>query len=272
MSRRLIFYYQTFSGLEPILRPDPIVTHIHLSSIHFGYDQNAQPYIHLNDLVPNSPQYDELWNQIMEAWRLGIKIVLMIGGAGGAFKNLFSDFDRFYNLLTATITEHPYISGICLNIEENVEIENVIMLIQHLRRDYPFFEISMAPVQQALETDQPGLGGFYYKDLMRSAVGPEISYLNAQCYSSFTVESYQKIINNGYPASQIVMGLLSSAAPRDYLYTINTLSRLHNDFGGVFAWEYFDAKPDPATWSSDVNKAMSSRGTLSQIFNFFMPH
>ena len=46
MTNRIIYYYQTFTGLKPILNKD-IVTHIHLSSIHFGTNSDNSPYIHL---------------------------------------------------------------------------------------------------------------------------------------------------------------------------------------------------------------------------------
>ena len=39
---RIIFYYQTFTDLTPIIDKG-IVTHIHLSAIHFGINQN-KPY------------------------------------------------------------------------------------------------------------------------------------------------------------------------------------------------------------------------------------
>ena len=44
MTKRIIYYYQTFNGLKSILTHDTKVTHIHLSSIHFGIDENNNPY------------------------------------------------------------------------------------------------------------------------------------------------------------------------------------------------------------------------------------
>ena len=52
---KIIYYYQTFTGLTDILKGDSInVTHIHLSSIHFGSNDDGSPYIHLNDNNPNA--------------------------------------------------------------------------------------------------------------------------------------------------------------------------------------------------------------------------
>ena len=45
---RIIFYYQTFNGLKDILHEDTKVTHIHLSSTHFGLNNDNSPY-YLND-------------------------------------------------------------------------------------------------------------------------------------------------------------------------------------------------------------------------------
>lgn len=44
MTKRIIYYYQTFNGLQSILTPDTKVTPIHLSSIHFGSDEHNNPY------------------------------------------------------------------------------------------------------------------------------------------------------------------------------------------------------------------------------------
>ena len=51
---RIIYYYQTFIPLSLVLFANPYVTHIHLSSIHFGVNNDNIPYIHLNDYPPNN--------------------------------------------------------------------------------------------------------------------------------------------------------------------------------------------------------------------------
>ena len=72
-SPRIIFYYQTFSSLKPILYPNTPVTHIHLSAIHFGMDENLQPYIHLNNDSPYSEKFDEMWEEIETASKRELK-------------------------------------------------------------------------------------------------------------------------------------------------------------------------------------------------------
>ena len=89
---KIIFYYQTFCGLDSILHPSTPVTHIHLASIHFGYDIDSDnikyPYIHLNNDKPNNHKFDHVWNQLKDAKEYGIKVILMIGGAGTRISNV----------------------------------------------------------------------------------------------------------------------------------------------------------------------------------------
>ena len=84
MQNKIILYYQTFIGLKNIYnKPKIYTTHIHLSSLHFGPNKNNEPYIHLNNLSPYDKKFDDVWNDLYECKKRGIKIVLMLGGAGG---------------------------------------------------------------------------------------------------------------------------------------------------------------------------------------------
>ena len=121
--RRIIYYYQTFIGLK--LDNDTPITHIHLSAIHFGKNPDGSPYIHLNNYPPNNKVFDSVWKDIKKAKELGIKIVLMVGGAGSAYNVLFSDFETYYPLLVKTIKQHPEIDGIDLDGEEYVSLDNI---------------------------------------------------------------------------------------------------------------------------------------------------
>ena len=134
MKPKIIIYYQTFCGLDKIINNNSTnnITHIHLSSIHFGTDQNNNKYIHLNDYSPYDKTFTKVWDDLEKANNLGIKIILMIGGAGGAFTDLFNDFDIYYNLLYKLIKNKSIIQGIDLDIEENVKLENVKLLINQI--------------------------------------------------------------------------------------------------------------------------------------------
>lgn len=251
----IIYYYQTFNSLKPILITNTVVTHIHLSSIHFGKDNYMQPYIHLNDYKPNNEKFNTMWKEIEIASKLGIKIILMIGGAGRAFTNLFSDFDVYYNLLKKTIIEHPYISGIDLDIEESVDINYVKKLINKIKNDFgKNFIITMAPVAYALQNDIPGMGGFIYKDLFNSNEGKLIDYFNVQFYYDFSFESYKKVIDNGYPENKIIMGVTSEMDfnnIKDVTYQI--YKKYGEKFGGMFNWEYGTIAENPYKWASDIH-------------------
>jgi hypothetical protein len=237
MTKKIIYYYQTFSGLEDILYESTPVTHIHVSSIHFGLEQNNTPYIHLNNNKPSDPSFNNLWDELQIAHELGIRIVLMVGGAGGAFTTLFKDYDTYYKLLHSFILTQPLITGIDLDIEEIVDIENVKKLILQIKTDLPHFTISMAPVQYALQNDEPGMGGFVYKDLFKSDVGKYIDYFNGQFYMSYTYDAFNQCIQNGYPADMIVMGMCGINNMNDDCRELCKIVSTKN-IGGVFLWEY----------------------------------
>ena len=178
---RIIYYYQTFTGLKSILNSPKYTTHIHVSSIHFGNNKDGSPYIHLNDHEPSNKIFDNVWKELKLASDKGIKIVLMIGGAGGAFENLFSK-KLYYSLLYNTIKKYPFISGVDLN--RRVCKIAIKKLIKKLDSDFGNeFIISMAPIQNSLESDTPGMGGFVYKDLYKSKIGDRINYFNGHFIS-----------------------------------------------------------------------------------------
>ena len=255
-SPRIIFYYQTFTSLKPVLYPNTPITHIHLSAIHFGKDENLQPYIHLNNDSPYSEKFDTMWEEIETASKMGIKIVLMIGGAGTAYQDLFSNFDIYYNMLYRLIKNKPCIDGIDLDIEEEVSMENIEMLISKIKKDFPEdeFIISTAPIQSSLQDDIPGMGGFVYKKLLNSDVGKYITYFNGQFYSDYSKEAYDEVVKNGYSPQQVVMGMLSGEEYEDELKKV--YSEYGDKFGGVFVWEYFDS--NPKDWLDTVSEILKN--------------
>jgi len=262
MPKKIIYYYQTFVGLNDILNnSNNGVTHIHLSSIHFGLDEtNKTQYIHLNNNIPYDKVFDSVWNQLNIAKKQGIKVILMVGGAGGAFQTLFSDFETYYSLLKELIlNKKDIIDGIDLDIEEFVRIEDVERVIRKIKADFgEDFIISMAPVQYSLETDTPGMGGFVYKDLYLNC-GNLIDYFNVQCYSSYSFNSYNDIIKNGFPQEKIIIGSISNQDINNNLKVVKQIVSCYPNFGGVFNWEYYDSPPDPNNhdkWASLMYSAI----------------
>ena len=262
MTHRIIYYYQTFCGLQNLLELNRCpVTHIHVASIHFGLDQ-YKPYIHLNDNPPDSPIFDDVWSETQLLAQRGVSIRLMVGGAGGAFIELFSNFDEYYPLLHNTIESRPWISGIDLDVEEGVDIYDIVMLVNRIRADFgEDFGISFAPIGFALEVDISGLGGFCYKELDR-LIGDKIDYYAGQFYSNFTEGSYSKAIENGYNPNKVVLGMLSGQFDSNNfvrcLDTIIEICEKYKNFGGVFVWEYYNAPPskNQADWAILINAVM----------------
>lgn len=259
MNKRIIYYYQTFVGLKDILTPETKVTHIHLSSIHFGLDNDNNHYIHLNDNPPNSKVFDSVWSDLEKAKQLGIKVILMVGGAGGAFQDLFSNYDAYYPLLKELILDkRNIIDGIDLDIEEIVSINNVENLIKTLKTDFGSnFIITMAPIQSSMQSDQPGMGGFVYKDLYNS-LGSQIDYFNVQCYFDYSFEAYNQMIKNGYPEDKLVMGSISSQDITQNINTIKKIVEMYPKIGGVFNWEYYDSPTVKSNYDGN-------HGTWSQL-------
>lgn len=246
MSNRITFYYQTIEPLDAILGGNSPVTHIHVASVHFGVEDDGEPYIHLNNHYPDDSKFTQMWSDLEKAQALGIKVILMIGGAGGGFSSLFSNYSTCYALLKDVLQRHSVISGIDLDIEEPVKLEDIRMLLRDLRNDFGDFTFAMAPVQGALESDEPGMGGFSYKDLWNTPEGRLIDYFNGQFYGDFSVDAYDRVINNGYPADKVVMGSLNGSGDVD---VIIQLAQKYPNFGGVYSWEYYNTQPSPYIWA-----------------------
>jgi hypothetical protein len=253
---KVIYYYQTFVGLNQLLTHIEDVDVIIVSSIHFG-KTNDKPYIYLNDNEPYDPLFNNLWLQTEKASVQGCKIMLMMGGAGGAYHELFSDFDTYYPLLKQLIIEKSWIRGIDLDIEEGVKLSNVQMLIRRLVKDFGCnFTITMAPVSSSLQNDGGSMGGFDYKILYQSEEGKYIHWFNTQCYDSYSRDTYDSIIKNGYPPEKIVMGMESGQFDdktfKDALQNIKEIKKEYPNIGGVYDWEYLNAPPDskdPSQWA-----------------------
>ena len=131
------------------------------------------------------------------------------------------------------------------------------MLINQLVKDFgEDFIITMAPVSSTLQNDGSSMAGFSYKDLYLSEEGKRIRWFNTQCYNSFSMNTYESIINNGYPVEKVVMGMESGQFDdktfSDALEEVKKIKDKYPTFGGVFDWEYLNAPPnkeDPSEWA-----------------------
>ena len=274
MTNKICYYYQTFVGLDKILESPESINTIIVSSIHFGLDKGDMPYIHLNDLHPDDSAFNTLWTQTKNlSENSNIEILIMMGGAGGAYEDLFSNYNIYYPMLVSTIKKRPWITGIDLDIEEQVSIDNVKELIRDLNRDFgDEFTITMAPLAGSLIDDVSGMGGFVYKNLLNSEEGKYITRLNVQAYGSYTLAIFRAMVENGYPANKLVMGMLSgqfnSDTFNDALIEIIKIKNIYPDFGGVFDWEYWNAPPDSLDsykWAQKIKIVLDNK----PIFSFY---
>ena len=269
--KKIIFYYQTFKSLKPVLVKDTVVTHIHVSAVHFGINSDNSPYIHINDNDPDWSGFDSLWTELNQAKKLGVKIVLMVGGAGGAFTDLFSNYEVYYNLLKQLLTKDNIFDGIDLDVEETTSIDDIKKLINRIDTDFgKDFIISMAPVAYSLQSDSPGMGGFVYKDLFQAPEGKRINYFNGQFYYDLSEQAYINVINNKYPPEKIVFGMESGQDINNVQTIVSELTDKYTDFGGVYVWEYFSAyKNDPYQWAVIMNNVMHKKrkGILDSLYD-----
>jgi hypothetical protein len=279
-------YYQTFTGLKTLLAKDAPCdfTTLVVGAVHFGRDADTgKAYIHLNDHPPNDPRFDSVWSDLrqlkqkMQKTVPSFRVLVMIGGAAGQdFHNLFHDFGTFYPLLQQFLSQHWFISGVDIDVEETTSTDNIAMLIRTLRQDFGVqaaapdprvtagsrFCITMAPVSEALsDTDPYGLD---YKTL-----DPLVDWYHVQCYGEFqpatlrdgnaglprqprvlTPDVVQQIVDNGFSAAKLVLGMLGKPDPdpafvTDVVPVLRSINSKHAVLG-FFVWEYFIAPPQPA--------------------------
>ena len=248
VNNKIILYYQTLIGLEKIYNSKNIyVTHIHLSSLHFGEDSNKNTYIHLNNYTPYDKIFNKTWNDLIECKKKGIKIIIMLGGAGGAYNYMFQN-ENTYNeclklLLKLIDDKKDIIDGIDLDIEEYIGLDNCVRLINDLNKNLPKdFIFSMAPVSDELSSDTEGMGGFKYSDLLKSDAGKRINYFNCQFYDynisyETTLVDYYNSCTKVISREKLVLGI--EYVSNNFYSELKSLC-YNNPISGVYFWEYFN--------------------------------
>lgn len=271
---RLLYYAQTFPGataaslqrLADARLPD---VGVYLSSLHIGEDPTThKPYLHLNDAdVRDQAAFLADVRTVCAGGDL--RVMVMLGGAGGAYTALFADFEPRYALLRAFLQQHPWITGLDLDVEEaladdpDAALANIRLLIRRLAADMgDAFTLTMAPVAYALTGDDVGMGNFRYKALYATPEGQRLDWFNVQAYGCYDARTYAAIVANGYPPDKLVFGMLGdlyegATAFGDAMTELETAVRAHpTGFGGAVLWEYGDTQVDPVTWGKAVERAM----------------
>lgn len=293
-SHRVVIYYQTTNfnssadshiSLLPLVETaaDISVTHVLVSALHI----DGTDGIHLNDYPPSNPIFDQVWSDVATLQSKGVIVAAMLGGAApGSFEKLDGDdeqFEKYYGPLKETIGTYN-LQGLDLDVEEDMSLDGIIRLIDRLRSDFGNdFLITLAPVASALQTGGSNLSGFNYFDL-EAQRGDEISFYNGQFYSGFgsasSTSDYQDIIDSGFPAEKVVLGLLTNSANGNGFVALDTSAGVIEDlvaeypsFGGVAGWEYFNSLPggtsapeEWATWAAEHLATSSTTDTSSTKF------
>lgn len=243
---RIQAYYQYPDDLGDI---SSHVTDIILCSIHFGPN-----YIHLNNHDPNDPRNDSMWQNVDLANRKGVDIWLMVGGAGGAFQVMFQDFEKYYQMLHNLIQTRRMITGIDLDVEEEVELEDMVKLVIRLKNDFPVINLSFAPLGISLVYPlEPGMGGFCYQDL-EDKVGQHIDQYHAQMYfEDFRATTLVQISKNFDP-KRIVVGMMGTQNMEQVSDQIKDMQvATKNTLGGVFVWNY---RTKPKGWAQIMDDVL----------------
>ncbi|KAI0526631.1 glycoside hydrolase superfamily [Xylaria bambusicola] len=271
---RVVLYYQTglASGdshvsLLPLIQAEDTIsaTHVLIAALHVIDDDGG---LHLNDDPPDSDVFDEMWSEAAQLQAAGVKVMVMIGGAArGSFERLDGDdasFERYYAPIHDLVGAHN-IQGLDLDVEESFSLNGIIRLIDRLKADFGSdFIITLAPVASALTEGGGNLSGFNYFDL-EAQRGSSIAFYNAQFYFGWgyagSASDYESIIDDGFAANRVVMGLLSSPDNGSGYVSLDSQAPVLQElitengaFGGVANWEYFNSLPGgkdaPWQWAS----------------------
>ncbi len=266
---RIICYHQTHShngqpiSLLPLLTEKTAVTHVIIAAIHLN---NAIGDITLNDDPYEAPRNEAVWQEVRMLQRTGIKVLGMLGGAAkGTFTRLDGNrtsFDAYYAPLRHMI-QHGGFDGLDLDVEEPMSLAGIIRLIDQLQLDFSNnFIITLAPVAAALQNKRH-ISGFDYEELEK-AFGHKIAWYNTQFYCGWgSMEStldYDEIMKRGWPASKVVVGLITNpeselgwVEDEELRYILAALLQKYPGFAGVMGWEYFNsitvAEPFGWPWS-----------------------
>ena len=260
----IVMYYQTVKPIDELLKQQTVPLSsivIYLSAFHFKRDEEGIVQLYLNDEIPqNQP---ELLASMESLQSSGVRIMMMLGGAGGAYKALFKDYDACVSVLFDFLRENLWISGIDLDVEENVGLDHICKLITTLNRNvHSSFAITMSPIAEAMLSDIPGLGGFSYTQLCERPEGDRINWFNVQCYGSYDCITFRSILNNGHAPERIVFGMLGDefddAAFKKAVNALYLTWISYPKLRGAALWEFGDTKISPLTFVDGVYSAFNS--------------
>lgn len=273
---RVVAYYQTIYETDATGRHyvDPTLlagaaTDVNVGAIHLDDDGS----LHVNDVTADHPELAPMWTDLAALQDAGVRVHAFVGGAAaGTYRNLATDFDRFYPLLRDFLVAYG-LDGVDLDIEEPFALADAVRLVQALRADLgPDFAITLTPVASDLAGRTAFSGGFDYAEL-EATVGDSIDWYNTQFYCGWgdlaSTEDLEAVLANGFTPDRVVAGTVTNPGncsgwvePAVLDATLRELIGTHPTLGGVFGWEFFNAVGHAGgpreTWFSHVRDVLTT--------------
>ena len=235
-----------------------------ISSLHFGRNDDGTAYLHLNDTDVHDLDY--FFRALVPLHNGNVEFRMMLGGAGGAYNALYTDYSAFMNLLLYFLNKYSFISGIDLDIEEELHPnkDQALARVKQIINDVcsgtiKGFTITLAPIAGTLTTGSVGMGGFSYLELRRSPEWAKVEALNVQAYGEYDVRIFQRIVEAGFEPNELRMGMLGDEyqAANNFetaLAEVEKIGRAYPAVRGAVLWETGDTKIDAALWTRAMQR------------------
>ena len=184
-------YWQTFTNeLDFNLYRCVIV-----AAVHFGKESDGCIYMHLNNKSPGSfwAEFDVLARE--KGYRNNFHVGLMIGGAGGGWNTLVSNFDECIGLLNEFLKESDLFEFIDIDPEspDTVGFSDVVKFCESVR-----LPVTASPIS----FENP------MWNKVRSSVSIQNWHLQTYDSSQWSEEYVNSLISSGWPLSKITFGYL----------------------------------------------------------------
>tara|TARA_Y100000389_G_scaffold205084_1_gene262900 strand:+ start:882 stop:1781 length:900 start_codon:yes stop_codon:yes gene_type:complete len=238
---------------------------IYISSLHFGRNQDGSAYLHLNDT--DVMDLDYFFRSLIPLWSGKVQFRVMLGGAGGAYNALYTDYSAYMDLLLHFMNKYSFISGIDLDIEEPLHPnpDQSLARVKQIINDISSgtsksFAITLAPVASSLtDSGAVGMGNFSYSLLKNSSEWGKIECLNVQAYGAYDYCTFKQIISAGFNSAGLRMGMLGDnfGTTDDYETALLEIEKIVNEFPqakGVILWEAGDTSVKASLWAHSIER------------------
>ena len=240
MDKKLIYYWDMKSSLNNI----NYITHIHLLSIRFDFNDDNIPYIYMDNYSPYNPIFNNIWDQLESFAKKKIYIVIVIGGSNNTFFNLFTYYDIFKSLLIQFLKDkYHIISGINIMIDdEYTTYKNIQLFIGDIFNTFKQtfykkkFIISITAYNDEIINDSVSCMMSYIK-LYNTKEGKLIDYFNCISYYHYNFD-IMKIINAGYKINKIVIGCIYIDNITNYCIAIENINKKIYKINDLCVLEY----------------------------------